>query len=100
MHLFIKKRSYLLMVDDDTNCNNITFSSECVKLETHKISTITIRTKQWSLGPGLGNLKVQIFGRNLLGLNWLMKSQPSSYYLKTRSQYIFFVCVYCINHID
>lgn len=77
MHLFIKKRSYLLMVDDDTNCNNITFSSECVKLEAHKISTITIRTKQWSLGPGLGNLKVQIFGRNLLGLYWLMKFQPS-----------------------
>ena len=51
------------MVDDDTNCNNITFSSECVKLKTHKISTITVRTKQWSLGPGLGNLKVQIFTR-------------------------------------
>ena len=86
------------IADDNSNCNNITYSTESGELQTPKLSTRTARTKQWSLGPSLGT--VQIFDRNLLGLNWLMKSQPSSYYLKTRSQYIFFVCVYCINHID
>lgn len=68
------------MVDDDTNCSNVTFSSESVELKTHKISTITLRLrkKQWNLGPDLG--MVQVFSR-LTRLNWIIKFHIHVYLL-------------------